>query len=225
MRSPFRRPSHATVVAYLALFLALGGSSYAVTRIGSKQIVNNSVAGKDVRNNSLTSADVKNRSLLAKDFKAGLPRGAPGETGSQGAPGQPGQPGISVIQGSTNEALITIQTSEERFPPWGFSPAEPGFTGTYWQISPDTPVELSHLVGRLNAAPGAGSSRYFQLFNVDANTVLLSCQAVGTATSCDTGDVTATLPASTRYSIRLFSGNPAPAPSQGAAWTFRMLAQ
>ena len=38
-----RRPGHATLVAYLALFVALGGSSYAVSQlprnsIGSKQL-------------------------------------------------------------------------------------------------------------------------------------------------------------------------------------------
>ncbi len=30
-----RRPSHAAVVAYVALFVALGGSSYAALRVGS----------------------------------------------------------------------------------------------------------------------------------------------------------------------------------------------
>lgn len=39
------RPTHTTVVAYLALFVALGGSSYAAVRIGSRQIINNSVRG------------------------------------------------------------------------------------------------------------------------------------------------------------------------------------
>ena len=31
----FRVPSHATVVAYLALFVAIGGSAYAVSKVGS----------------------------------------------------------------------------------------------------------------------------------------------------------------------------------------------
>jgi hypothetical protein len=81
-----RRPKHATIVAYLALFVALGGSSYAAIRITGKNVKDSSLTGKDVKNSSLTSADVKNRSLLAKDFKKGqLPRGP------QGRPGAPGK--------------------------------------------------------------------------------------------------------------------------------------
>jgi hypothetical protein len=51
MRSKLGRPSHATVVAYLALFVALGGSAYAVNTVGSA----------DVIDDSLTSADIKGR--------------------------------------------------------------------------------------------------------------------------------------------------------------------
>ncbi len=88
-----RRPSPAMIVALIALFVALGGSSYAALRVTGKNVKNSSLTGKDVKNNSLTGSDVKNLrsgdvkdfSLLAKDFKAGqLPAGA---QGIQGAPG------------------------------------------------------------------------------------------------------------------------------------------
>jgi len=56
------RLTYANVMATLAVFIALGGSSYAALRIGSKEIRNNSVRSKDVRNRSLTGSDVaKNR--------------------------------------------------------------------------------------------------------------------------------------------------------------------
>ena len=48
-----RTPSHSTVVAYLALFVALGGSAYAVSKIGSAQIENRSIKGKDVADDAL----------------------------------------------------------------------------------------------------------------------------------------------------------------------------
>jgi hypothetical protein len=71
--------TYANVTATLALFLALGGSSYAVVQF----------TGKNVKDESLTSKDVKNRSLLRRDFKPGqLPAGA------QGAKGDPGIQGI-----------------------------------------------------------------------------------------------------------------------------------
>jgi hypothetical protein len=57
MMSRFRQPSPALVIAVIALFVALGGGAYAALRLGSKQIVNNSVRSKDVRNRTLTGRD------------------------------------------------------------------------------------------------------------------------------------------------------------------------
>lgn len=48
-----RRPSHATVVAYLALFVALGGSSYAAVTLER-----NSVRTKHIARGAVTSAKV-----------------------------------------------------------------------------------------------------------------------------------------------------------------------
>lgn len=90
------RPSHPVLVAYLALFVALGGSSYAAIRITGANVKNSSLTGLDVKNNSLTGTDIKNLrtadvtngSLLAADFKAGqLPKGAKGDPGAPGAGG------------------------------------------------------------------------------------------------------------------------------------------
>jgi hypothetical protein len=209
------------VVAYLALFVALGGSSYAAVKVGSAQIVNNSVASKDVRNESITGADVKNRSLLARDFKAGqLPAG---QTGPQGPQGAPGSPAGSVIAGSTAEQLLTTFTSEERFPPSGFAPTEALVNGVYWQMTPNTPIVVRDLVGRFASAPGPGGGRFVNLVNMDANAVVLTCQVLNAATTCNSGNQSATLPPGTRYYITLFTGNPGPGPSLGAAWSFRAL--
>ena len=68
-------------VAYLALFVALSGTSYAAvaTRLPA---------------NSVGTAQVINHSLLKKDFKAGqLPRGARGPAGARGAVGAAGPVG------------------------------------------------------------------------------------------------------------------------------------
>ena len=50
--------SFSNVVALMALFVALGGTSYAATRIGSKQIKNNSVRGVDIKNRTIKSRDI-----------------------------------------------------------------------------------------------------------------------------------------------------------------------
>ena len=52
----FRRPSHATIVAYLALFVALGGSVYAANRINGRRLKPNSVTGKQVKEASLNAS-------------------------------------------------------------------------------------------------------------------------------------------------------------------------
>ena len=53
----------------LAVFIALGGSSYAVTHIGSRDIANNSIRGKDVRNRSLTERDLKRNTLTGRSIR------------------------------------------------------------------------------------------------------------------------------------------------------------
>src|SRR5829696_3008617 len=54
--------SFSNVVAVMALFVALGGTSYAATKIGSKQI----------KNNSVRSVDIKNRTIKSKDIARGV---------------------------------------------------------------------------------------------------------------------------------------------------------
>lgn len=58
-----RRPSHATIVAYLALFVAIGGTGYAAATIGSAQIKNGSIRGKDIRRGTITGREVSERRL------------------------------------------------------------------------------------------------------------------------------------------------------------------
>ena len=81
------RLSYANVVATIALFVALGGSSYAAIKVTGKNVKDSSLSGKDIKNSTLTGSDVKNRSLLEVDFKAGqLPAGPQGAQGPAGAP-------------------------------------------------------------------------------------------------------------------------------------------
>jgi hypothetical protein len=56
-------------VAVLALFVALGGSSYAALRVGSREIVNNSVRSADLRNNDVRSRDIRNGEVRSADLR------------------------------------------------------------------------------------------------------------------------------------------------------------
>jgi hypothetical protein len=91
------RISHTTVVAYLALFVALGGSAYAVDKIGSKDIAKNAVKSKHIKKRNVKGQDlapgavnskkVADGSLLRVDFAPNqLPQGDKGDKGDKGDP-------------------------------------------------------------------------------------------------------------------------------------------
>jgi hypothetical protein len=78
-------------IAYAALFIALGGTSYAAVTLPAR-----SVGNTQLKSNAVTSSKVKNRSLRAVDFATGqLPRGAQGPAGAAGPAGPPGPAGAS----------------------------------------------------------------------------------------------------------------------------------
>jgi hypothetical protein len=76
--SSFRsRLSYSNVTATAALFIALGGTSYAVIRVDSRDVVNNSLRSTDLRNNSVRSRDVRDHTLHTRDVRRnGLGGGA-----------------------------------------------------------------------------------------------------------------------------------------------------
>jgi hypothetical protein len=58
-----RRLTYSNVMATIAVFIALGGSSYAVTRISGSQLKNNSVPGKKLKRNTIGGAKIKESRL------------------------------------------------------------------------------------------------------------------------------------------------------------------
>jgi hypothetical protein len=96
------RLTYANVMATLAVFIALGGSSYAALKlpensVGSKQIKRNAITSKHIKRNAVTSAKVKRGSLRLSDLKASHRRRLTGEPGSPRAYG-----------------LVNIQTTDRR---------------------------------------------------------------------------------------------------------------
>lgn len=86
-------------VAYLALFVALGGSAYAAGGLPK-----NSVGAKQLKRNSVTSRNVKDGSLLSADFAKGqLPQG---ERGARGEKGERGEPGREGARGETGYSIF-----------------------------------------------------------------------------------------------------------------------
>jgi hypothetical protein len=69
--------SPSMVVALIALFVSLGGVSWAVATgsIGSKAIKDNAVQGRDIRDETLESRDVVNGGLQSRDVRDSALRG------------------------------------------------------------------------------------------------------------------------------------------------------
>jgi hypothetical protein len=74
--------SYANVMSTIAVFLALGGTSYAVAR--------NSIGNAQLKRNAVTSAKVKDRSLRQSDLAPSARLGLRGTRGPQGPPGPSG---------------------------------------------------------------------------------------------------------------------------------------
>lgn len=97
------RLTYANAMATVAVFIALGGVSYAAVKlpknsVGRAQIQADAVTGAKVKNSSLTGSDIKDRSLSAADFKSAVqrpasPQGPKGDPGAKGDTGGAGPPG------------------------------------------------------------------------------------------------------------------------------------
>lgn len=81
-------------MATIAVFVALGGTSYALTlprnSVGAKELRADAVGKAELRRGAVTSAAVRNRSIRSRDLTAAARerlRGSPGPAGPQGPAG------------------------------------------------------------------------------------------------------------------------------------------
>jgi hypothetical protein len=137
--------SFSNVISCLALFVALGGTSYAVAR--------NSVGEKQLKNNAVTSSKVRDGSLTASDFGGiSAPRGPRGADGPAGPPGGRGEAGP---QGAPGPAAAE---------PWKALAFSSGWTnfGAIFEVGSYRKdqlgvVHLRGLITRAAGTPGGGS--------------------------------------------------------------------
>jgi hypothetical protein len=143
----------ANIVAYLALFVALSGTSYA--------------AAVALPPNSVTSRQVKDFSLLKRDFKAGqLPAGARGEAGPAGPTGPAGAtkvvvrtgPSVTISPNTFSNANAACNPNETAVGGGGFtSPASEAELNFSYPVAVTGTVPTSWSVGARNV--GSSSTR------------------------------------------------------------------
>lgn len=130
MRSILKRLSrrHGTAIAYLALFLALGGSAYAAVTVTGKNIKDGTVTGRDVKNRSLSTSELTPTAL-------GSLKGQPGPAGPQGSKGDRGEQGPAGPTGPGGQKGDTGPEGPQGAP----GPAGPrgpsGISGWEYQVS------------------------------------------------------------------------------------------
>jgi Collagen triple helix repeat (20 copies) len=105
--------SYANVMATAAVFIALGGSSYAAVTltkdsVKSRHVKNGAIKRADLGGNAVTGDKVKDHSLSVQDFAPGQmpggaqgPAGPPGHDGQAGPQGPQGEPGARGPEGDT----------------------------------------------------------------------------------------------------------------------------
>src|SRR4051812_46272947 len=100
------RLTYANVMATVAVFIALGGASYAAivlpaNSVGTRQIKNGQVKNADLAADAVTSAKIRDGSLVSEDFARGeIPTGAAGAKGETGPPGPKGADGTNGAPGA-----------------------------------------------------------------------------------------------------------------------------
>jgi hypothetical protein len=103
-----RRPSPATVLASLALLVALGGTSVAAVNA----LAPNSVGTIQLKNRAVTGQKVALHTLSKSNFKAGqIPAGGRGPAGPAGPAGAAGPAGPSGPPGPAASTSLTVSVT------------------------------------------------------------------------------------------------------------------
>jgi hypothetical protein len=132
------------IIAYVALFASLGGTSYAAVRLKPGSVTSAALATRSVTHaklarNSVTSLNVAQGTLTSGDFKSGtLVKGAvagpKGDRGSQGASGPAGAAGPQGLPGGASVGARARFTGSLSAPN-GASTSVPLTANTWTQVA------------------------------------------------------------------------------------------
>jgi hypothetical protein len=151
LRSISQRLSYANVMATAALFVALGGASYAATQLPA-----NSVGSKQLKSKAVTKAKIDPAVLKALAGKIGL-------TGPQGAVGANGANGTNGVNGTnltTQTPLASGQTEVGSFGAGSYEPSSDDLVVAISFAQPlAAPLDGAHVIDTVATpahCPGAG---------------------------------------------------------------------
>ena len=161
-RLTLRRPSPATVISCIALFVSLGGVSYGVATgfIDTREIKDETIRSKDVRNNALLTQDIRNNEVRGRDIR--------NSTVISGDVGLNSLTGSDVLESSLSrvpeadtldgiDSTGFVPADVVGFAPVPFGPAGGSAAGEPAAAFDVDPLGFTHLQGVLTANGGAGA--------------------------------------------------------------------
>jgi hypothetical protein len=115
-----QRLTYGNVIATLALFVALGGTSYALTMpknsVGSRELKSRSVSSSELRRSAVTSRVIKDRGVALRDMSLSARRSLRGATGPAGPPGPSGLTFFAAIDSGGGRVGGNATSSAEQAP-------------------------------------------------------------------------------------------------------------
>ena len=221
--------SHArgNVVAYLALFVALGGTAVAARPlITGADIVDGSLTGADVQNDSLTGSDVLESSLSGGAPNLGIAAsnitGTISDAQVSDTLTASSAANADTLDGKDSTDFLTTSNSVGGFlsgriknlGPDSAVGAVSGITdwalaagdrAAYTTLSPPVDLVAKDFSFRLTRPPGLGTSRFFWM-QVGSSQQLL-CSVADDDSACQNGSTTVAIPANSEIGI-LVGGQP-----------------
>lgn len=228
-------------IGLIALFIALGGTSYAAIHLPP-----NSVGTRQLRRHSVTPSKISPRTLRlfrGQSGAGGLPgpagpagpkgargprgyrgyrgfRGATGPTGPQGVPGTPGAPGTAGPPGAstlTGNWLPESTTGTDLGPPVGSRSTASSVAGGATDDAVGGLSSAADSVGRDLAvsvgSPLGGGQSWTITLRVNGSDTALTCTIPAGSSGCDSGTATVAIPAKSLLSFKVDpSGGPASVP-------------
>jgi len=146
------RLTYANVIATIALFVALGGVSYAAVQLAknsvkAKQIAPNAVGSSEIKDGAVGPSELDSEGLAGVTGDKG-PQGDKGPTGDKGLQGDPGP-----IGGLTKIVARMDNDGPTSSPSTGGAATPVATTGGTWTQAAD---ELDEIIGRVTVTrPGA----------------------------------------------------------------------
>jgi hypothetical protein len=164
------RLTYANVTASLALFIALGGTSYAAITLPR-----NSVGPKQLRPNAVRSAEIRNRTIQVKDISR---RARTALHGQQGPAGPAGPPGVTehvqvgsegqVAAGSTTRLVSWSSNEPGLFRiQFGRDVSSCAYSATLAAVPGGTVTEPS--AGRITVAHDVGPAVFVKTYDAAGN--------------------------------------------------------